>query len=314
MNNEQWLWTEKFRPSKIEDCILPENIKEIFQSFVKEKNIPNLLIVGSPGVGKTSAAIAMIEEIDGEWIKVNSSLDRGIDVIRNEIAEFASSVSFKSGRKYIVLDEADGLTTGAQDALKSFIEEFSSNAGFILTCNSKDKIIEAIQSRCSLITIILDKENFPKLANQFMNSVIKILNQEEISYDKRTLALVIQKFYPDWRRTIGEIQTYSMANKTIDSGILSINKVIDLIELIGFIKSKNWSEMRKWVGENYYSISDFNDFANKLFIQMKDGLQRSCYPAYVLLYNRYDYQNYFVIDKETNIVAFITELMSEMIF
>ena len=309
-----FLWTEKFRPSKIEDCILPENIKEIFQSFVREKNIPNLLIVGSPGVGKTSAAIAMIEEINGEWIKINSSLSRGIDVIRTEIMDFASSVSFRDGRKYIILDEADGLTSGAQDALKSFIEEFSSNAGFILTCNSKEKIIEPIQSRCSLITIVLDKENFPKLANQFMNSVINILNKEEISYDKRTLALIIQKFYPDWRRTIGEIQTYSMANKTIDSGILSINKVVDLKELIGFIKTKNWSEMRKWVGENYYSISDFNDFANKLFIQMKDGLQRSCYPAYVLLYNRYDYQNHFVVDKETNLVAFVTEIMSECVW
>jgi DNA polymerase III delta prime subunit len=312
MNKDKmWVWVEKYRPDTIQDCILPDNLKTLFQSYVNDKNIPSMTLVGTTGSGKTSSAIAMLNEIDADWIKTNSSLKRGLDVIRTEIMDFASSMSFKEGRKYVILDEADGMIKGAQEGLKSFMEEYASNCGFILTCNSKDRIIPEILSRCPPVYFTFDKENFPKYANQFLSSVENILTLENVEYDKKVLAILIKKHYPDFRRILGELQNYSMKYKKIDTGILSFSSEENLSELIQLLKNKNWTEMRKWVAEN---PKDYNILSRRLYDQIKDKVMTNSLPAYIILHNTYDYQQAFVIDKEINTVAFLTEVMQQMVW
>ncbi len=313
MNNRNyWDWPGKYRPQKIEDCILPPDLKDLFRSYVNDKNIPNMTMIGPAGIGKTSSAMAMLDEIGADWIKINTSLKRNIETVRNDVLDFASSVSFKDGRKYIILDEADGMNNMAQEGLKALMEEFSDNCGFILTCNSKERIIEPILSRCPPVYFYFNKDSFNKCGNEFLSYVIEILRIENIEFDKKVVGLIIKKYYPDFRRILGELQSYSIKEKKIDSGMLSQFKVENLAPLIYHLKDKKWIEIRKWVGENFSSVYDFNIFGKKLYEQMKDQLQTSSLPVFVLLYNTYDYQQAFVIDKEINTVAFLTEIMKEM--
>lgn len=307
-------WADKYRPTTVKECILPERIKSLFQGYVDDKNIPNLVLAGPPGVGKTSVALAMLDEIDADYIKINSSLKKGIDVIRNEVMDFASSVSFKDGRKYIVFDEGDGMLKASQEALKSFIEEFASNAGFIITCNHKERLDSAYFSRFATIDFNLTKEDLPILGREFLISVFTILDQENVTYDKKVVAEVVKKYYPDWRKTLVELHAYSVKAKTIDTGILSISSEESVDDIIDLLKSKNWNGMRKWVGENYNSVNDFNAFARRLLNGVRLKVQISCLPSFVVLYNEYDYKQAFVIDKEINTVAFLTQIMSEMVW
>lgn len=312
---DEFLWVEKYRPHKLADCILPERLRETFQSFLDRKEIPNLILSGSPGLGKSSVALALLDELDVDWLKINAAKNRGIDVVRTDIEQFSTTVSLKEGRKYIVLDEADGMTKEAQESLKGFIEEFSANVGFIFTANNSNKIIDPIHSRCTVIDFdFSNPADFGSLGQGFFNAAKTILEKEHIVYDKKVLAKIIQKFFPDFRRTLNELQTYGMKGP-IDSGILGLNKDLALEPLLGFLKGKEWKKMREWVGENSYLTNDFPSFAKKLYKLIEGQVSTTtCLAEFILKQADYDFKNYFVMDRETNLVSFLTEVMSILTF
>ena len=249
MIKDEYLWVEKYRPKTIDECILPERIKEKFKAIVKDGNIPNLLLPGSAGIGKTTVVKALANELDADVMVVNGSLNAGIDTLRYDIMQFASSVSFTGGRKLVLLDEADYLSGTVQAALRNFMEEYSKNCGFALTCNFANKIIEPLHSRCSAIPFRIEKNERPEIAKQFMDRSIYILEAEGITYDKKVLAELIMKFMPDWRKVINELQKYALTG-SIDSGILKSFSDDSFKSLIGHMKNKNYTEVRKWIGEN----------------------------------------------------------------
>lgn len=252
---EEFLWVEKYRPKTIDECILTPELKSTFSSFVEKGEIPNLLLTGSAGVGKTTVARAMLEEINADYIVVNGSMNGNIDTLRTEIMQFASTVSFSGGRKYVILDEADYLNANStQPALRNFMEEFSRNCGFILTCNFVNRIIEPLHSRCSVINFNISKNELPRLAAGFFKRVVNILNAEKVEFDKAVVAELINKHVPDWRRVLNELQRYSHNGK-IDSGIFVNLGDESFKALIGYLKTRNFTEMRKWVAENADSDS-----------------------------------------------------------
>lgn len=310
-NRDNPLWVEKYRPKKISDCVLPADLKSTFQQFVDNKHVPNLLLTGSAGVGKTTVARAMLEELGCDYIVINGSMNGNIDTLRNDILQFASSVSFTGGRKYVILDEADYLNANStQPALRNFMEEYSGNCGFILTCNFKNRIIEPLHSRCSVIEFKIAKADVPKLAAQFFRRVESILTGEGVQYDKAVVAEVVKKHIPDWRRVLNELQRYSTTGK-IDSGILVSLSDENFKKLIGSLKSKNFNEMRKWVVENSDSSSVV---FRKVYDTMHDFLKPGSIPQVVLLIADYQYKAAFVADHEINLAAFLTNLMVEAEF
>jgi len=308
--NEEFLWTEKYRPKSIADTILPSDLKATFQQFVEQKNVPNLLLSGTAGIGKTTVAKAMLEQIGADYIVINGSMNGNIDTLRNEILQFASSVSFSGGRKYVILDEADYLNANStQPALRNFMEEFSRNCGFILTCNFKQRIIEPLHSRCSVVDFKINKNDLPNMASQFFKRVTTILDSESITYDKAVVAELITKHVPDWRRVLNELQRYS-ATGSIDSGIL-VNLTDDSIKrLIGHLKGRNFNEVRKWVTENIGS--DSTTIFRKFYDVAHTFAKSNTIPTLVLLINKYQYQSAFVADQEVNLVAFLTECMIDV--
>ena len=242
---EEFLWCEKFRPKKVSDCILPDRIKKVFQEYVNTKNIPNLMLTGTAGVGKTTVALAMCEEIGLNYLFINSSDERGIDTLRTKIRNYASTVSLVGGRKVIILDEADYITPEAQAALRGAIEEFSANCTFILTCNFKSRLIEAIHSRCSVIDFALQADEKPRMAAAFFNRIAEILVSEGIQFEKNVLVEITKKYFPDYRRTLNELQRYSTSGQ-IDAGVLAqVTSVRNIQDLVKYLKDKNFAEMRK---------------------------------------------------------------------
>ena len=304
---EDFLWVEKYRPKTIEDTILPVDLKSTFQQFVDQQKIPNMILSGTAGVGKTTVARAMLEQLQCDYIVINGSMNGNIDTLRNEILNFASSVSLSGGRKYVILDEADYLNANStQPALRNFMEEFSRNCGFILTCNFKNRIIEPLHSRCSVVDFKISKKDMGKLAMQFMKRVVGILESENVAYDKAVVAEVIQKYFPDWRRVLNELQRYS-ATGTIDSGILANMQEISLKELVGLMKDKNFTEMRKWA--KYNLDTDVNVLFNQFYETASDYLVVTSIPQMVLLVAEYQYKNAFAANSEINFMAFLTEAM-----
>ena len=309
---EEFLWVEKYRPKTIDECILPDGLKETFRAFVAQNNIPNLILSGGAGVGKTTVARAMLDQIDADYIVINGSMNGNIDTLRTEILDFASSVSLTGGRKYVILDEADYLNANStQPALRNFMEEFSGNCGFILTCNFKNRIIEPLHSRCSVIEFKITKSDLPKLASQFMKRIINVLNTERVSFDKSVIVELISKHVPDWRRVLNELQRYSV-NGSIDTGIF-INISDDNFKvLIGYLKTKNFNEMRKWVGEN--SDTDTTTMFRKLYDMANDVVKSNSIPELVLILAEYQYKAAFVADPEINLVAAFTRIMIDIEF
>ena len=310
--NQEFLFVEKYRPKTIEETILPSELKATFQQFVDQKNIPNLILSGSAGVGKTTVARAMLEEIGCDYIVINGSMNGNIDTLRHEILNFASSVSLSGGRKYVILDEADYLNANStQPALRNFMEEFSKNCGFILTCNFKNRIIEPLHSRCSVIDFKISKSDMAKLAMQFLKRLETILQTENIEYDKAVIAQVIQKHFPDWRRVLNEIQRYSATGK-IDTGILVNIKKTSIKDLVDMMKEKNFTEVRKWVKNNL--DTDVNDLYNEFYENSNEYFSKRSIPLLVVTTAKYQYQNAFVANPEINFVAYLAELMIEMEF
>ena len=309
---EDFLWTERYRPIRISDTILPAELKAVFQQFVDQGNIPNLILSGSAGVGKTTVARAMLEELGCDYIIINGSMNGNIDTLRNEILNFASSVSLSGGRKYVILDEADYLNANStQPALRNFMEEFSRNCGFILTCNFKNRIIEPLHSRCSVIDFKISKSDMAKLAGQFFKRVQGILETEEITFDKTAVAEVIQKHFPDWRRVLNELQRYA-AIGSIDAGILTNMTEVSINVLMGLLKEKNFTEIRKWVGEN--SDNDQNVIMRSIYDNASKYFDTPAIAELILILSKYQYQAAFAADSEINVTACLIEIMMGVSF
>lgn len=313
MIREDFLWTEKYRPHTVADTVLPSNIKQIFQSFVDNKDVPNLLLTGSAGIGKTTVAMAMLDELGADYIMINGSLEgRNIDVVRTTIADFASTVSFTGGRKFVIVDEADYMNAqSVQPALRNFMEEFSKNCGFIFTCNYKNRIIPALHSRCSVVEFRIPKDKLSEVVKDFFKRTCHVLDSEGVPYEKPVVAELIKKFYPDWRRVLNELQKYSATGK-IDTGILTDMKSVALKELVGYLKEKKFTELRKWVTEN--SDVDTNELFQSFFDHAAEFMPKSSIPNLVLLMSKYQYQAAFAANQEINTMAFFVEVMIECQF
>ena len=307
---EEFLFVEKYRPKTIEDCILPEGLKETFQKIVDKGELPNMMFTGSAGVGKTTVARALCNELDLDYMLINGSEDGNIDTLRGKIKQFASTVSLQGGQKVVILDEADYLNPqSTQPALRGFIEEFSSNCRFILTCNFKNRIIDPLHSRCSIYEFNLG--NKAVMAQAFMTRLQFILNSESIIYDDAVIAELIMKYIPDWRRVINECQRYGMSGH-IDTGILVTLSETSINGLMQDLKSKNFKKMRKWVTDNI-DVESAKMF-RMIYDNMSDYVEPSSIPQLVLILADYSYKDSFVADHELNVVACMTEIMSSIKF
>jgi DNA polymerase III delta prime subunit len=310
--DELFLWVEKYRPQKIEDCVLPESLKKTFREYISQGELPTFLFCGTAGVGKTTVAKALCNEIGAEYMFINGSEESGIDVLRTKIKSFASSVSLTDAKKVVILDEADYLNPNStQPALRAFIEEFSANCRFIFTCNFKNRIIEPLHSRCSVIDFKIDNKDKQQTAAEFFKRATQILKQEQIEFDPKVVAEVVTKHFPDYRRVLNELQRYSVSGK-IDSGILVNASADSYKDLINLMKDKNFSEVRKWVGKN--SDMDSVSLFRELYDNSASMLEPASIPQLVLTLAEYQYKAAFVADHELNTMAALTEIMAHCKF
>lgn len=308
----QYLWVEKYRPNTIDECILPDSMKNTFKEFINSGELPNFLFCGGAGVGKTTVAKALCNEIGAEYLFINGSEESGIDVLRSKIKNFASSVSLTDAKKVVILDEADYLNANStQPALRGFIEEFSNNCRFIFTCNFKNRIIEPLHSRCAVVEFKIENSDKPKIASEFFKRVKNILQVEGIEADMKVVAELITKYFPDYRRILNELQRYSVSG-TIDAGILVNIGDASYSELIKHLKSKNFNDVRKWIGKN--SDADTTEVFRTLYDKANDVVEQTSIPQLVLILAEYQYKAAFVADKEINMMAALTEIMAGVKF
>lgn len=310
--SEEFLWVEKYRPRTVDDTVLPVPLKNTFSQIVKGGELPNMMFTGTAGIGKTTVAKALCNQLDLDYLVINGSEEGNIDTLRGKIKQFASSVSLQGGYKVVILDEADYLNPqSTQPALRGFIEEFSNNCRFILTCNFKNRIIEPLHSRCSVVEFNISKKDLPPLMAQFMNRAESILDEQSIPYEKPVLAELIMKYCPDWRRVLNELQRYSVSG-SIDTGILVSLQEASLEGLMSDLKNKNFKGMRQWVVNNI----DVEPAAlfRKIYDSMTDYVVPQSIPQLVLILADYQYKNSFVADHELNFVACMTEVMAGVEF
>jgi len=309
-----FIWVEKYRPTTIDECILPKSIKKTFQDFVEKGEIPNMLLSGPPGIGKTTVAKALCYQLGADYYVINGSDEgRFLDTVRNNAKNFASTVSLTSESKHkvIIIDEADNTTSDVQLLLRASIEEFSKNCRFIFTCNYKNKIIDPLHSRCSVVDFSINKKDKPTIAAQFFSRLTYILEEEKVDTDKKVVAELINKHFPDWRRVLNECQRYSVSGK-IDSGILVTFSDVSIDELTKNLKQKDFSAVRKWVVDNL--DNDPAVLLRRVYDALYSTLENSSIPAAVLIIARYSYQIAFVADQEINLLAALTEIMVECEF
>ena len=310
--NTDFLWVEQYRPKTIDDCILPDSLKSLFTAFIKKGEISNMLFSGTAGIGKTTVAKALCEQMNCDWIMINGSEEGGIDVLRNKIKNFASTVSLSGGKKVVILDEADYLNPqSTQPALRGFVEEFHKNCRFILTCNFKNRIIEPLHSRFSNIEFKVNPKDKPKLASRLFERAIYILKEQNVDYEDKVLVELITKHFPDFRKLINELQRYSVSG-AIDAGILVNVSDENLKTLVTHLKGKEFSDMRKWVVNNL--DNDPVKIFRKIYDTLYTNLEPSTIPHAVLIIADYQYKSAFVADQEINLVACLTELMSQVKF
>jgi DNA polymerase III delta prime subunit len=305
---EDFLWVEKYRPKTIEECVLPDALKQTLSEFISKGDIPNLILSGGPGVGKTTAAKAMLDELGLTYMFINGSEESGIDVLRTKIKNFASTVSLHGGRKYLILDEADYLNPqSTQPALRGFIEEFHKNCGFILTCNYKNRLIPPLHSRCSVVDFTIQKSEKKELAEQFFKRVMNVLVVEDVKFEPKAVAEVINKFFPDWRRVLNELQRYSVSGR-IDAGILVDISEVNIKELMQSMKQKEFTNVRKWIVNNI--DNDPTRLFRRLYDNLYDYMDGSSIPHVVVILGEYQYKAAFVADQEINMLACLTEIMA----
>jgi DNA polymerase III delta prime subunit len=304
------LWVEKYRPSKIADCVLPDNIKKMFQDFADRKEVPNLLLSGGAGVGKTTIAKALCNEVGCDYMMINGSADNGIDYMRVQVRNYASSMSLAGGRKVIIIDEADNLSHEAQKALRGIIEDVSINCAFIFTCNFKNKLLDALHSRCTVIDFKLNGSK-QKVAAQFFKRVEYILAQENIEYNKEVVANIITKYFPDNRRVLNELQRYSVSG-TIDVGVLNSTSDVGVGELVKSIKQRDLGSARKWVINNI--DNDVASMLRKLYDSLYESLKPSSVPQMIISIGTWQYRSAFMADNEIVMMCCITEIMSDAEF
>ena len=310
MNNSEYLWCEKYRPQTIDECILPAELKKTFNDIVKGGQLPNLLLAGTAGLGKTTVAKALCNMLDLDYIMINGSEESGIDVLRNKIKQFASTVSLTGGYKVVILDEADYLNpTSTMPALRGFIEEFSNNCRFILTCNFKNRIIEPLHSRCSVVEFNTTKKQLAGLAGDFMKRLSAILKGEGVAFQDKTIAELIIRYAPDWRRVLNECQRYSTSGE-IPTAILVGMSDQNIAELTNYLRTKDFKSMRTWVVNN--SSLDSSVVFRKIYDSLYDTAAPNSIPSAVLILADYSYKAAFVSDRELNMVACMTELMSSV--
>ena len=314
MSDKLFLWVEKYRPKKIDECILPDATRKIFQGFLSQGEIPNLLLAGTAGVGKTTVAKALCAELGTDCLVINGSDEgRFLDTVRNQAKVYASTVSLTSEapHKVIIIDEADNTTPDVQLLLRACMEEFQKNCRFIFTCNYKNKIISPLHSRCSVVDFSTASQDKPAIAAGFFGRVKEILEQENVDYEPKVVAQVIQKYFPDFRRTLNELQRYASSGK-IDVGILGASNDIQISNLVGYLKNKEFTAMKKWVNQNM--DNDPIDIMRKIYDNLYTYLDGKTIPEAVLIIAEYQYKSAFVVDQEINMVAFLTEVMMRCTF
>ena len=310
--SEQYLWVEKYRPQSIDECILPDSLKKTFREFIDSGELPNFLFCGGAGVGKTTVAKALCNEIGAEYLFINGSEESGIDILRSKIKNFASSVSLTDSKKVVILDEADYLNPNStQPALRAFIEEFSNNCRFIFTCNFKNRIIEPLHSRCAVVEFKVEGKEKEKIAAKFYKRVQGILDAEGIKYSAQVVADLIIKYFPDYRRVLNELQRYSVSGN-IDAGLLVNLGEESYAELLKNMKAKNFTEVRKWVGKN--SDVESTELFRHLYDKAVDYIEQGSIPQLVLVLAEYQYRAAFVADREINTMAALTEIMGQLKF
>jgi DNA polymerase III delta prime subunit len=307
------LWVEKYRPKTIEDCVLPDRLKSVFQEFVNKGGIPHLILAGTAGTGKTTVARALCEQLGMDYLFLNGSDENGIDTFRMKIKGYASSMSLTGDKKAIIIDEADYLNPNSvQPALRGAMEEFEDNCRFIFTCNYKNRIIEPLHSRSTVIDYKLKAEEKPKMARDFMRRIEDMLKSEGVAYNGKAVGQFIMKHFPDFRKTINELQTYVVAHGEVNEGILSISADVSLTDLVRALKDRNFRDMRQWVAQ--HGNDDPSRLYRKIYDSLYEILKKEAIPPAVIILAKYQYQAAFVADQELNLTACLTELMAECEF